>query len=1369
MPPNILPSSITNEKGYKIIFGKNNFEVILKGGKLETVRPIQGCLYRFRKSSDSLLIEESAQISNASDINGCWEDSLELLNISQISTWGDALPRQLKQSYSHWLSRKRNVVLFRSKDFRNRCYVYLHSMTACKRCNVFEQRDSSDGIRLERLFIHDSPILSILERIEAREMIHTFLVPSALSIKHLVIFELYRFCLKFSLELDSGVLKCLTIVGYQLAPIQHLEGLFPGLRNYLILENSSDASLKKIIVPFGTIIRNDDHSMIIELSTKDLSPTCNNVDEEMQYFQYDINPRFGSLDANNFRGRLFLAALFAATISNVPDPVLGMTSEEQACILIRQCQVNTPFTPIEMKCLHNLMSLSRGRSSTLSLLSHDLQRSAFEFDFLHNPSDSTSTEVFEIDQEAISYDASAYLAMDDNVSSRVILTSGESRRIIGSVKPQKSIKARRRDHLLLDIGKSPITRDDINVFYTSVSKLWVKDSCKSGDRKEFPLYHSANTDLEKAVYGELQESWNMHCEEMKSDVNPVENIIAAIKHIEKSAASALSTIEKYILNALTHHDPSQSHLHSRAMDYLKLINVIPTATKHEIAALACDSSKIIDYNPLLSKTSTEIVRQAVIIWLELCVLQDKFSFLLSSGRWRKKEFMRELTSQRSWDTNIHAYWLVYEAEQGIRIRPEQYEVANHLINNNGHVIQLNMGLGKTRVILPMLILYYSYRPFFERIPRLHILSTLLSEVCEHFHNTLGASVLKGRLFTLPFRRSVQLDVLKVQSMLDLVRYCKEERGFFVVTPEHRLSLELKVKELYLDDQKEMSESLGQVVSGCWQDVYDEVDEILHHRFQLVYSIGSVKAQPDMIHRWKAAQALLKLLRSERCQVQGIVVVIKVKELEAFPWITVEDDVDSEDFKRQMALTLFDQPPLEYTWIATHKKRDEMIKVVSEASANPMHLESKLSSGHFKDILALRGLLAHEILLHCLKKRYRVDFGPNHLNSRKKLAVPYRGADMPSERSEFSHPDCAMLLSILAYYSSGLSKNDLKAAFASLLRKGCNFKKSTYENWLSESRIRMEETTYNAVNKIDKIDLTNKSQFHVLYEHFHKNPETINYFLNATVFPRYLDHYPQRLIATPWHLASNKDGCAIGFSGTNDNHLILPLQLKKYLPWGTYHSIWRSLLSTNGKMLDLVINKTRVCKELGDGRANELLLHFISTDKSIDALIDCGALLAGISNRHVADHLATHHLPYSNSNLKGITFYDESTKEWMVLERSRRCLPKNQSSLKDKDTFALFDEPRCRGVDLKLRSDAVAILTLGQGMCKDKFMQAAGRMRQLHDEQSLIIVGENRIFNEIRKQSAREDCGTVARTYNEVEQRNAIVDVTGILTWVIQNT
>ena len=987
MPPNTLPSSIINDNRYRGVFGKNIFEVVLKGEKLETVRPIQGCMYRFQKFSDSLLIEESAQIDDESDIDGCWEDPLELLDISQISTWGAELPNKLKDSYSHWISRKRHVVLFRSKDFRKRDCAYLHNMTTCERIYVFQQKNVLDGIVLDRLVIHESPILSILARIEATDMIHTFLLASDSSKGQVIQFELYRFGLTFSLEPDSGEIKCLEIVGYQLAPIQHLDGIFPGFNNYLILDNSSDASLKKIIVPFGDIIRNNDSSIKISFATKDLSPTCNNVNQEIQLFQYDIHPRFKTLDAPNISARIFLAALFAATMSNVPDSALGMTGEEQACILVRQCQVNRPFSSNEMKCLGNLMRLSRGKSPSLSLLCHDLHKSAFEFYFLH------STKISEIDQVGFNDEVSAYLATDDTASSRVFLNPRESRRIIGTVKSQNRMKTKRRDLILFELDECPITKEDIISYNTRVSKLWEQSSQVSGDQKEFPVSHSANTNLEKTVYGELQQSWKLHCQESDIHMNPVESITASIQRIDSSVTLALSIIEKYIFDALIHQDPTrtQSHWHAGALGYLRLINIIPTATKREIVALACDPSKATEYNPLLSQTSIERIRQAVIMWLQLCVLQDKFSFLLNLGSSKNKDFVRELTSQRSWDTNFHPYWLVYEAEQGIRIRPEQYMVVNHLIHNRGHVIQLNMGLGKTRVILPMLILYYSYQSSCERIPRLHVLSTLLAEVCDHFHSTLGASVLRGRLFTLPFRRDVELDIQKVRSILDLVSYCREERGFFVLAPEHRLSLELKVKELHLDGQQEMSEYLGRVVSNCWQDVYDEVDEILHHRYQLVYSIGSVKPLPHMMYRWKAAQALLRLLRSDVFQVKGIFVVMKENEVEGFPWITVDDGVDSEDFRRKMAGSLFDQPPLEFAWLTSHKEREEMIKVISEPSANPIELESKLSRVHYNDILALRGFLAHDILLHCLKKRYRVDFGSNHSNSRKNLAVPFRGA------------------------------------------------------------------------------------------------------------------------------------------------------------------------------------------------------------------------------------------------------------------------------------------------------------------------------------------------------------------------------------------
>jgi hypothetical protein len=276
----------------------------------------------------------------------------------------------------------------------------------------------------------------------------------------------------------------------------------------------------------------------------------------------------------------------------------------------------------------------------------------------------------------------------------------------------------------------------------------------AGVQREFPLKHSTRTNLDTAVYGELTKSWKLHCQESEIRISHEFCVIECIKKIEERVTLNLSTVEKYILDSLTHHGLTKKHWHAEALDCLRLSNAIPTITKREMVALACDFSKVMEYDPLLSKTSMERIRYTVRMWLELCVLQDKCTFLLSISHEpsRNKDFSRELTSQRSWDTEVHPYWLVYEAVQGIRIRPEQYEVANHLMNNNGNVIQLNMGLGKTRVILPMLILYYSYQTSSKRMPRLHILSTLLTEVCEHFHTTLGASVLRIKHFTLPFRR-----------------------------------------------------------------------------------------------------------------------------------------------------------------------------------------------------------------------------------------------------------------------------------------------------------------------------------------------------------------------------------------------------------------------------------------------------------------------------------------------------------------------------------------------------------------------------------------------------------------------------------------
>ena len=62
--------------------------------------------------------------------------------------------------------------------------------------------------------------------------------------------------------------------------------------------------------------------------------------------------------------------------------------------------------------------------------------------------------------------------------------------------------------------------------------------------------------------------------------------------------------------------------------------------------------------------------------------------------------------QRTWDVRAHPEWLVFEAEGQLQIRPAQHFIAQHLMSNIGAIDQLNMGEGKTRVILPMLALQW---------------------------------------------------------------------------------------------------------------------------------------------------------------------------------------------------------------------------------------------------------------------------------------------------------------------------------------------------------------------------------------------------------------------------------------------------------------------------------------------------------------------------------------------------------------------------------------------------------------------------------------------------------------------------------------
>ena len=365
------------------------------------------------------------------------------------------------------------------------------------------------------------------------------------------------------------------------------------------------------------------------------------------------------------------------------------------------------------------------------------------------------------------------------------------------------------------------------------------------------------------------------------------------------------------------------------------------------------------------------------------------------------------------------------------------------------------------------------------------------------------------------------------------------------------------------------------------------------------------------------------------------------------------------------------------------------------------------------------------------------------------------------------------MSILAYYDDGLLDSQIRQALTSLTKLRDDARQAIYNEWFSLIQYQMSEEEAQGIDTIDKIDLSNRLQFSMLCNYFRKNMRAINFWLSTCVLPYELDQYPQRLVANSWNLSYNVDKRVIGFSGTNDNHHILPLQVEKYLPWNTSDDMWKRLLATNGKMLDTIILRTMKVEEIPKNSNNseamiEYIIDMFNRKNSVHALIDSGALLAGCTNMEVANQL----LKFLPLNLLGVVFFDDAAHngEWMILERSGRCLPKNHSPVNERNAFALFDEPRCRGSDLKLDSKAIAIQTLGRGMQKDKFMQGAGRMRNLQQGQQLIIVANSEVYNELCLLQIPQ----VKHIQNIISSLKGnslphVVTPKRVLSWVMQNT
>ncbi|KAF2158953.1 hypothetical protein M409DRAFT_71367 [Zasmidium cellare ATCC 36951] len=385
--------------------------------------------------------------------------------------------------------------------------------------------------------------------------------------------------------------------------------------------------------------------------------------------------------------------------------------------------------------------------------------------------------------------------------------------------------------------------------------------------------------------------------------------------------------------------------------------------------------------------------------------------------------------------------------------------------------------------------------------------------------------------------------------------------------------------------------------------------------------------------------------------------------------------------------------------------NEEIGLVENSGPNGFFTESIRPT-----LFLLRGLLARGVLGFVFgRKRWRVNYGLDTSRTPPtRLAVPYRAKDMPTSRSEFSHPNVVILLTLLCYYYGGLTDDHLFASFAHLL--DTNQRDVEFQTWI-QGAPKLPPT----FRQLEGINLKDRAQCKSLvFPALRFNKRVVNYFLSHIVFPKEMKEFPHKLSASGWDIGKIKDYPTTAFSRTSNSQALLPLDV-------TY--------------LDLPNQQ----------HTNALVLDYLLQAENSVAFLPAGDLARTWLNMHTTE------------STRGVVFLNDSD-EIVVLNREGFVEPLQTSAFANQlETCLVFlDEAHTRGTDLRLPQDYRAAVTLGANVTKDRLVQACIRMRKLGKGQTVVFC----VTEEIRTKILESRPAT---------REGAEVSVSDVLHWSICET
>jgi hypothetical protein len=545
----------------------------------------------------------------------------------------------------------------------------------------------------------------------------------------------------------------------------------------------------------------------------------------------------------------------------------------------------------------------------------------------------------------------------------------------------------------------------------------------------------------------------------------------------------------------------------------------------------------------------------------------------------------------------------------------------------------------------------------KNLARVVVPRALLQQNAQLLSSRLGG-LLGREICHIPFSRKSPTDERALQTYVEMHRHMIQNAGILLCLPEHNMSWMLNGIQHLLDGK--ITEAQFLIEAWRWmrkvcRDVLDESDHILAVRTQLIYPSGGQAALDGHPHRWLVAEQLLTQVQShlgglKRSFPHSLEVVWRRG---AFPFVFfLRADVE-EELLRRLTADLFngrtDILPISAFSLEDHVAVRDFISS-QKVSAHTLQRIRQLcpDKPHVRQtVYLLRGLLVNRLLLMVLKKRWNVQYGLHA--AREPIAVPFTAKGVPSDSSEWGHPDVSVLLTCLSFYYQGLSREHLKQCLQHLLKT--DDPASAYDGWTASPSFPESLRDWASIN------IDDEGQLYDIWVSVRYRAVVIDYFLNNFVFPQHAKSFKVKIMSNGWDiplLAAGSDAgsegtkpLTTGFSGTNDTKVMLPLTIAQQDLAGLRH--------TNAEVLTYLLhrrNRAYMVMASSDGKrlGEERFLHLLNAHK-IRVLIDAGAQILEMDNLTLVKKWLE-----VDTRASAALYFDASGKPWILARQSMTLTP-----------------------------------------------------------------------------------------------------------------